>query len=910
MNTKLPLLTLFLSCPILHGIDLNSNGVDDIYESLYPAALMAGPTADSDGDGSDNFSEALALTDPTDPADYFRCLPILEDADQFSVRWPSKPGLQYRIQHCADMQSWVDVGSVATGTGAMLSQGIMKEDLIETVDHFFRVKVVGEVDTDSDGISDWAEEILGFSPTDANSVRSAANGGDMQQLTNLLTGASPSGGLAGSATPGVPSDEHASRFLAQATFGPRLDDMAALKDLGPNAYEKWIDQQLALPPSYVYPYLEYLAARYPQDRDDFYAGLVTQNDLTYQLTPGNNYPNSSNLYTGWMRNAINGKDQLRQRMAWALSQIFVVSRASSLTQAVYGFFDFQDHLVRHGLGNFQDLLTGVSRHPMMGVYLTSIFNEKPDPANGIFPDENYAREVMQLFSIGLAELNLDGTPVTNPDGTTAETYDNSDILALARIFTGMQIAGKAWGSISRPTEDMTGEMSWDTNRKDADPKVFIRVPGHEVSDASDGYNITWQGLDNMAYMVQYRHPETLDWKDAAIHNSTSAGVQNITVTFADTAVGLGSSDLRVKHYYDSVVTSGPVDLTVSENETQYLLTWETQTYVNYEVFYRPNGTGSFVLAGFLGSAAGGPFTMVLPKSAIGNSLDESDFNVSSLGGSRPPIAELNILMRVLTNHPNTAPFMAKHFIKHFVTSDPSPAYVERVATVFKNNGNGVTGDLAATLKAVLLDPDARGTNFITDPKFGKLKEPMLRLTMLARAFDAGRDDSYEPDPADPEDLFSGLQWWDSQPGDDFLQLPYAAPSVFNFYEPDYSSAGLLRDNNLESPEFQILNPITATTVPNRLLRYTEGGRYHNRITSEELIFDNDYSSLVSITTDSSLLADRVNLLLAHGQITAAERQSIVEGIDYAPTFTEFQREFRRKISAFLTTVAPNGAVIK
>jgi len=208
-------------------------------------------------------------------------------------------------------------------------------------------------------------------------------------------------------------DEHASRFLAQATFGPTTETIAELRDLGYN-YSAWIDREVAKPVTLAAP-------------------LVTAARDSGQITA------ITNAHNRRARNQvmIAGNDQLRQRVAYALSQIFVISdNISAISNANEGSSSYYDMLARDSFGTFRQLLYDVTRHPMMGRFLSHYKNRKENTAAGTRPDENYAREVMQLLSIGLYRLNADGTYQTDGTGRPLDAYTNSQITEFARVFTG------------------------------------------------------------------------------------------------------------------------------------------------------------------------------------------------------------------------------------------------------------------------------------------------------------------------------------------------------------------------------------------------------------------------------------------------------------------------------------------
>ncbi len=217
--------------------------------------------------------------------------------------------------------------------------------------------------------------------------------------------------------------EQASRFLSQATFGPTSGDIEALVA---GSLEQWFLGELEKSPSL---HLEDVLSFYPDDgnfRDE------------------NNNPLPEVVFRAsdsFWEKAIAGDDQLRQRMAFALSQILVISRESTLGQFSHTIAAYMDILTRGAFGNFRDLIEEVTYSPAMAVYLTYLRNEKADPTTGRVPDENYAREILQLFTIGLVQLNPDGTPAVDGQGDPIELYDNDDITGLAKVFTGLSVSG-------------------------------------------------------------------------------------------------------------------------------------------------------------------------------------------------------------------------------------------------------------------------------------------------------------------------------------------------------------------------------------------------------------------------------------------------------------------------------------
>src|SRR5262245_53644526 len=222
-------------------------------------------------------------------------------------------------------------------------------------------------------------------------------------------------------TPGVAvTRDEAFRFLTQATFGPTQADIDHLVSLGDStvAYNLWIDEQLAAAPSLVLPVV--------QEAGQTIANPVPLNDFRQDA---------------WFRNAMHGPDQLRQRVAFALSEMMVVSQNGALLRAPFATASYYDTLSAGALGNFRDLMQNVTLHPAMGVYLSMLGNRKPNTAQHIRPDENYARELMQLFTIGLYVLGPNGQPIHDATGERVPTYDQSVVEGFANVFTGWTYSG-------------------------------------------------------------------------------------------------------------------------------------------------------------------------------------------------------------------------------------------------------------------------------------------------------------------------------------------------------------------------------------------------------------------------------------------------------------------------------------
>lgn len=255
--------------------------------------------------------------------------------------------------------------------------------------------------------------------------------------------------------------EEAARFLLQAGFGGTDAQINAL--VGTDAAD-WIVNEMRKPATLTLPQMQ---ARYAtrQDTDQFHSRMMWQMLLT-------------------------ADDQLRQRMMFALSQIFVISTDSFFDR---GFMtaNYSDILSRQAFGNYRALLEDVTYSPAMGRYLTYYRNQKGDERTGRMPDENYAREILQLFSIGLTELELDGTPKTGEP----ETYDNEDVIGLARVFTGLSGEGTGFWERDHVETWPTQRLKMFDDRHSQPEKTFLGVTIPENTTGTDSIKIA---LDTIA----------------------------------------------------------------------------------------------------------------------------------------------------------------------------------------------------------------------------------------------------------------------------------------------------------------------------------------------------------------------------------------------------------------------------
>lgn len=715
--------------------DLNGDGISDAW-SLWSGGKARLPHADDDGDGVTNLQESLAGTNPDDRNSRLE-MNMTREGDDLVFSWTDLPFKTHRILSSDTLIGWHPATDVTNNpaTGGMRHARVDDFQLSGGT-RFYRASVE-PLDNDGDGVEDWTEvNVLGSSITSADSLgqgimrqNGQALSGDALALQQRLSGigSGQSGGVGGGITGGGPSPVQASRFLMQSTFGPVPDDIAAVRESG---FEAWINAQVQLPPTYTRPYIREIKAD----------GAGPRADKTYNFNTLDNFVFGNNITTPFARNAVGAADQLRQRVAFALSQILVVSRRDAqLEEKPEAMAVYYDLLVKHALGNYRDLLNDITVNPAMGWYLSHVGNQKGDPTVPRYPDENYAREVMQLFTIGLWELNPDGSRKLDNHGDPIPTYGNAEITEMARVFTGLYF------------------------------------------DAPYGWN------------------------------------------------GGGWAD---DHYTKPMVM-----------------------YPEHHDF----GTKT-LLKGF-----------VLP-----------DSEVSAEGGMQDIRNAIDSLFR----HPNTPPFVCRQLIQFLVTDNPSPAYIKRVQDVFVNDGTGTRGNLAAVVKAILLDAEARQQPI--SPSFGKAREPVIRTMHLGRLFKLAQ-------------THPKFVWWNWQENfyGSSVQEPMNSPSVFNFYTPSYQAPGEIRDSGLVSPVMQIVNTYSAVSFPNLLLDYLHGGFR----ASYSWRYPLDYHASLLVASNPSALVDQVDLLICTGNMTARTRGILLSKLaDSALT-----EQDRVALAVWLAMICPEGA---
>jgi uncharacterized protein (DUF1800 family) len=257
--------------------------------------------------------------------------------------------------------------------------------------------------------------------------------------------------------------------------------------------------------------------------------------------------------------------------------------------------------------------------------------------------------------------------------------------------------------------------------------------------------------------------------------------------------------------------------------------------------------------------------------------------------------DLKDMLDTLFNHPNTGPFVARALIQRLVTSNPSPAYVYRVAQVFANNGSGVRGDLGAVVRAILLDYEARSTAVAGTASFGKLKEPLLRVTAIMRAFNAAANNG----------RYNYLN-----PENQSAEAALRAPTVFNFFEPAYVQPGVLANAGLYAPEFQILTDTTAITLPNMLWNLIYANRSSTNTADATVGIQLD--TLLPIANDSQALINATNLILAGGQLPKTILDRLVTALNGMPNPNNVPSNSIERVRSaiYLTVTVPQGAIQK
>lgn len=552
---------------------------------------------------------------------------------------------------------------------------------------------------------------------------------------------------------GTPSDADAVRFLEQASWGPTATEITKIKAMGIKAY---LDDQFNTAPSNVAKGSNYPDLTFPLDDQATACPTTNPSDPNYNQSVCNRdfysmYPVQRTFFS----NSLYGPDQLRQRVAFALHQILVVSGASEVNRPSWMTVYLQA-LDRGAFGNYRNLLEEVALTPAMGEYLDMRLSTRTSP------NENWAREVLQLFSIGTSVLNADGSPQLDSQGLPVASYTQTQVNEFTRVFTG-----------------------WNLN-----PTII-------------GPGIT-------------------NWRDPMIpRGGTTHDFGSKTLLNGFTTTACAS-------------TSGAVNIACAQ-------------------------------------------------------------------------ADLQAALNNIFNHANVGPFISKQLIQHLVTSNPSGAYVQRVASVFNNDCNGLypiagctnaRGNMKAVIQAILLDPEARG-DLKTDPNYGKLREPAQYINGFLRAFNVKSFDKLST-----SDGVLG-----SRSTTDFtgtLDQPIFQPAtVFSYYQPGYEVPG----TKILGPAFGILSTSTTLRRANDINTLVYTGVSSN--TSPSALSPDrprgtsiDLSNLEALNGDVNAIADALNALLLHGAMSTQVRNSIItamNAINDANTTTRNQK--RARVAVYLVATS-------
>ncbi len=526
-------------------------------------------------------------------------------------------------------------------------------------------------------------------------------------------------GAAGFQFKSASTDFEAAAFLQQAQIGSSKSDIASVRAA---PYATWLDQQMSTPLSEkAWDWLDSRGYYTPDNRINFTFSFF---NATGPMD-----------YVVW-KQLMSAPDGMRRRMALALSELFVTSTSgASVTWNMYAFAHWWDMLNLQAFGNFRDLLEAVTLHPLMGSFLNTKGNKKEN-TSGRVPDENYSREVMQLFTIGLYKLNPDGTEVKDATGKLVESYTQDDVTNLARVFTGYD---------------------------------------HDYSDG--------------------------------------------------------------------------VKFTVTRNDNT------TFTVVSRDYLTKP----------------------MLFKAADHSAL-EAKFLGTTIAANTDGAVAMREALNTLFNHPNVGPFFAKQMIQRLVTSNPSPAYVGRVAAAF-NNTNNVRGDLRAVWKAILLDDEARNPQNATSTTFGKLREPMIRVAHWAKTFGV-------------RSIAGGWKFGDTSSVTTRIgQSPLRAPSVFNFYRPGFIPPNTaLATTKSVAPEFQIVSETTVASYLNWMQSLIRDGVSVREPAKPEAVGTGtlvpdivaSYTDELALVTDAPALVNQVNLVLCAGRLTKTNSDLIIAALNATP----------------------------
>ncbi len=526
-------------------------------------------------------------------------------------------------------------------------------------------------------------------------------------------------------------------MLEQATFGPTQLLDSRIRRLG---LRVWLAEQFDKPyPSPAYPYPDIPLKN--TDSSDVTTGCGPFADTAVYRACIRNHYSMYPLQNWFFQEALYGDAQLRHRVAWALGQIWVQSGITNEQSS--WMIAYHKVLSKNAFGNYRDLMEEMTLNPGMGNYLDMARSTRNNP------NENYPREILQLFSVGLFELNQDGTLKRDGSNNPIPTYDQNTINNFTKVFTG--------------------------------------------------------------------------W------------------SFCNT--GCPSSAVGVVNYKDPMILNAGI---TSLNSNRHDLT--AKTLFNY-------------------SGA--------PNQTIAACTGTCDDTLTSIGTYAT--TSLDQTLDNIFYHPNVGPFVSKILIQHLVTSDPSPAYVSRISGVFNNNGSGVRGDLKAVVRAILLDPEARGDSK-TDPNYGKLREPVQLLTNLYRQVGVTG--------ANFTGLSDGVVNARTSP---LGQNVFYSPTVFNYFPPDYVIPG----TSLLGPEFALMTSGSAVSRLNfantSVMNDNAVGINAETSPNGTSLDIRELEAIAAADTTSNRLLNTLNTRLLHGTMTSATRNSILTAVNAIATTNPRQR---------------------
>ncbi len=625
-----------------------------------------------------------------------------------------------------------------------------------------------------------------------------ATGSTIFAYNAALHGAPTLGSGAWTAPTGAALERDIWRFLDQCTYGGTqelYDEVLAAVNTAVggggtylDGYEAWLNSQMALPnPSLMQLVIaadneefvlrgnkplwtgndpKFAGESYTASRDSF--GFVTTISSTANSTFNNNHPFHNNRRREMWTLALQAKAQVRQRMAQALSEILVISEVDTTVQSRhYGAANYWDMLANNAFGKYRTILENVTYSPMMGIYLSHIRNRAQYVSGGvtIFPDENYAREIMQLFSIGLILRHPDGSLVLDAGGLPVPTYDNDDIAELARVMTGLCIGARHQ---TAAVQRFNG-LSFTNSSPRVSPNIEIQ--GSTFTSFSDGGGEGWYQAGWIYPMKVLGRINTITASNRPYHDFGAklllAGKEGETSIPGLTDTQLNALTVSQSH------ARAAEDLTLAHN----------------------------MLAG---NPASGTYD----------------------------------------GHQNTPVNISRWLIQRFTTSNPSAGYLYRVSEVYRSTN----GNLGEVLKAILLDYEARSLELAdTSISHGRMKEPLVHFMSVIRGLKA-RSGMPLTALRDLEHGFSDtdaqtLNGWPNYSKtltqtevDKYVtnatrfrfgdyttaigQSPLRAPSVFNWFLPDYTVPGDLAEAGVFAPEMQIASETNLVNRINRLWTFT------------------------------------------------------------------------------------------